>query len=151
MNQFDQILSKQRTELNKAFEEIEKNAQRREREAVQQHQVELKEVNASIDGLRSEIDFEFIKKQLKDQALEDKRLSLAVQDMQGKVEEALKQIEAGSNISKESEETNRQNLKRITDIQAEIINIRNAPTKPARKQLCTAIASAIWKTKSMSC
>ena len=133
LNQFDQILSKQRTELNKAFEEIEKNAQRREREAVQQHQVELKEVNASIDGLRSEIDFELIKKQLKDQTLEGKRLSLAVQDMQGKVEDALKQVEAGSNISKESEETNRQNLKRITDMQAEIINIRKR-TDEAREK-----------------
>ena len=133
LNQFDQILSKQRIELNKAFEEIEKNAQRREREAVQQHQVELKEVNASIDGLRSEIDFELIKKQLKDQTLEGKRLSLVVQDMQGKVEDALKQIEAGLNISKESEETNRQNLKRITDMQAEITNIRKR-TDEAREK-----------------
>ena len=124
MNQFDQILSKQRTELNRAFEEIEKNAQRREREAVQQHQTELKQVNASIDGLRSEIDFESIKKQLKDQAMEDKRLSLAIQDIQPKIEEALKQIEAGLNISKELEETNRQNLKRITDIQAEMAAVR---------------------------
>ncbi len=133
LNQFDQILSKQRTELNKAFEEIEKNAQRREREAVQQHQIELKDVNASIAGLRSEIDFESIKKQLKDQALEGKRLSLVVQDMQQKIEEALKQIESGLNISKESEETNRQNLKRITDIQAEMTAVRRRADEAREK------------------
>ncbi len=133
LNQFDQILSKQRTELNKAFEEIEKNAQRREREAVLQHQVELKEVNASIDGLRSEIDFESIKKQLKDQAMEDKRLSFAIQDIPPKIEEALKQIEAGVNISRESEETNRQNLKRITDIQAEMTAVRRRADEAREK------------------
>ncbi len=111
-------------ELNKAFEEIEKNAQRREREAAKQHQSEVKEINASIDELRASSDLEPFRKQLKDQALEDKRLSLAIQDVQPKIEEALKQIEAGLNISKESEETNRQNLKQITDIQAEMAAIR---------------------------
>ena len=124
LNQFDQILAKQRAELNKAFEEIEKNAQRREREAAKQHQSEVKEINASIDELRASSDLEPFRKQLKDQALEDKRLSLAIQDVQPKIEEALKQIEAGLNISKESEETNRQNLKQITDIQAEMAAIR---------------------------
>ena len=56
--------------------------------------------------------------------MEDKRLSLAIQDIQPKIEEALKQIETGLNLSKESEETNRQNLKRITDIQAEMAAVR---------------------------
>ena len=74
-----------------------------------------------------------IKKQLKDQAMEDKRLSLAIQDIQPKIEEALKQIEAGLNISKESEETNRQNLKRITDIQAEMTAVRRRANKAREK------------------
>jgi chromosome segregation ATPase len=124
LNQFDQILSKQRAELNKAFEDIEKNAQRRERETGKQHQLELKDINASIDELRAATNFEPFKKQLKDQSLEDKRLSLAIQDMQQKVEEALKQAELGLNISKESEETSRQNLKRISDMQAEMAAVR---------------------------
>jgi chromosome segregation ATPase len=124
LNQFDQILSKQRAELNKAFEDIEKNAQRRERETGKQHQLELKDINASIDELRAATNFEPLKKQLKDQSLEDKRLSLAIQDMQEKVEEALKQSEAGLNASKGSEETNRQNLKRIADIQVEMAVVR---------------------------
>ncbi len=124
LNQFDQILSKQRAELNKAFEDIEKNAQRRERETGKQHQLELKDINASIDELRAATNFEPFKKQLKDQSLEDKRLSLAIQDMQEKVEEALKQSEAGLNASKGSEETNRQNLKRIADIQVEMAVVR---------------------------
>ena len=124
LNQFDEILSKQRAELNKAFEDIEKNAQRRERETGKQHQLELKDINASIDELRAATNFEPFKKQLKDQSLEDKRLSLAIQDMQPKIEEAFKQAELGLNISKESEGTNRQNLKRITDIQAEMAAVR---------------------------
>lgn len=133
LNQFDQILAKQRAELNKAFEDIEKNAQRREREAIQQRQIEVKEINASVDGLRSEFDFESIRKQVKDQALEDKRLSFAVQDIQQKVEEALKQIDLGSNISRESEETNRQNLKRITDLQAELTTVRKRADEAREK------------------
>ncbi|HEY9151409.1 MAG TPA: hypothetical protein VIN60_00880 [Anaerolineales bacterium] len=124
LNQFDQILSKQRAELNKSFADIEKEAQRREREATKQRSLELKEVNAAIDELRAATNFEPFKKQLKEQALEDKRLSLDIQDMQPKIEAALKQIEAGLFISKESEETHRQNLKRITDIQAELAAVR---------------------------
>jgi chromosome segregation ATPase len=124
LNQFDQILSKQRTELNKALEGIEKSAQLREREAAKQRQSELKEINSSIDELRASSNLEPLKKQLKDQAMEDKRLSLAIQDIQPKIEEALKQIETGLNLSKESEETNRQNLKRISDIQAEMAAVR---------------------------
>ena len=84
----------------------------------------MKEINASIDELRASSNLEPLKKQLKDQAMEDKRLSLAIQDIQPKIEEALKQIETGLNISKESEETNRQNLKQIADIQAEMGAVR---------------------------
>ncbi|HUI90103.1 MAG TPA: hypothetical protein VLX61_15400 [Anaerolineales bacterium] len=124
LNQFDQIFSKQRIELNKNFEEIEKNAQRREREAIQQRQMELKEVNASVDGLRAEFDPETIRKQLKDQTLEGKRLSLAVQDMQQQVERTVKQISEDLGVSKEIEENSRLNLKRITDLQAEMAAIR---------------------------
>jgi len=124
LNQFDQILSKQRTELNKSLEEIEKNAQRREREMTQQRQLELKELNTSLDSLRVESETESIKKQLKDQALEGRRLSLAVQDMQQKVEDALKLISEDLSISKEVDESNRQNLKRITDLQGEMTSVR---------------------------
>ena len=124
LNQFDQILSKQRTELNKALEGIEKSTQLSQREASKQRQSELKEINASIDELRTSSNLEPLKEQLKDQTLEGKRLSLIVQDMQGKVEEALKQIAGGLDIAKESEETNRQNLKRISDMQAEMAAVR---------------------------
>ena len=124
LNQFDQILAKQRAELNKAFEDVGKNAQLREREAAKQRQSELKGINASIDELRVASDLEPLKKQLKDQALEGKRLSLIVQDLQQKVEDAMKQIAGGLDLAKESEETNRQNRKRITDIQAEMAAVR---------------------------
>ncbi len=124
LNQFDQILSKQRTDLTKSLDEIEKNAQRREREAAQQRQIELKEIKASIAELRLEMDPELTKKQLKDQVLEGKRLALVVQDMHQKVEEALKKISEDLSISKEVEENNRQNLKRITDLQAEMTTVR---------------------------
>ena len=124
LNQFDQILSKQRAELNKALESIEKSTQLRAREAAKQRHSELKEINTSIDELRASSNLEPLKKQLKDQTLEGKRQSLVVQDTQGKVEEALKQITEDLNLSKETEETSRQNLKRITDLQAEMAAVR---------------------------
>ena len=133
LNQFDQILSKQRAELNKAFEDIEKNAQRRDLEAAKQRQSELKEINTTIDELRAEADLDAFKKQLKDQFLENKRLSFAIQDMQPKIEEALKQIETGLNLSKESEEAHRQDLKRITDLQAEMTAVRKRADEAREK------------------
>ena len=135
LNQFDQILSKQRAELNKSFADIEKEAQRRERESTKQRQLELKEVNVAIDELRASTDFEPFKKQLKEQALEDKRLSLAIQDLQPKIDTALKQIETGLNVSKESEETHRQSLKRITDVQAELAAVRKRADEAREKTM----------------
>jgi chromosome segregation ATPase len=133
LNQFDQILSKQRAELNKALEGIEKNAQNREIQAIKQRQTELKEINASVEELRASFDLEPVKKQLKVQVLDEKRLWLVVQDMQQKVEEALKQIAEEVGVSKDTEESNRQNLKRLTDIQAEIATVRKRADEAREK------------------
>ena len=98
LDQFDQILSKQRVETSRALEEIEKNAQRREREAALQRQAELSEVNAAISDLRRTADLEPLRKQLRDLTLEDKRQAVTMQDTQQKMDAALKQIEAALNI-----------------------------------------------------
>jgi chromosome segregation ATPase len=135
LDQFDQLLSKQRTEWGRALEAIEKTAGQRERETLKQRQAEMADVNASIEELRASLEFEPIKKQLKEQALDDKRLSLAVQDLQQKMDEAAKQIESVSNLSKESDETNRQNLKRLTDLQAEMAAVRKRADEAREKTM----------------
>ena len=135
LDQFDQLFSKQRTEWGKALEAIEKTAGQRERETLKQRQAEMKDVNASIDELRASLEFEPIKKQLKAQSLDDKRLSLDIQDLKQKVDEAAKQIESVSNLSKESDETNRQNLKRLTDMQAEMVAVRKRADEAREKTL----------------
>ncbi len=135
LNQFDQILAKQRNELNKSFEDIEKNAQRREREAAKLRQLELKEINAALDELRAGFDLEPIKKQIKDQALEDKRLSLSLQDLSPKIEKALKQVEANLNIAKESGEAHRLSQKQIADLQTEIAVIRKRADEAREKTM----------------
>jgi chromosome segregation ATPase len=135
LNQFEQILTKQRAELGKAIDAIDKNAQQREREAVKQRQLELRGVNASIEELRAATDLEPINKQLKELALEDKRLSLSIQDLPPKIEEASKQAEAALNISKETEGAYRQTLKRITDLQTEMAAVRKYAEEAREKSV----------------
>src|SRR5262249_10411204 len=89
MNQFDDILEKQRSELNKALDTVEKTAQNRKRESSRLHQSELKQINARVTELHTSFGPDGLQKQYKDQAIELKRLSLAMQDIQTRLEQAL--------------------------------------------------------------
>ena len=95
----------------------------------------MADVNASIEELRASLEFEPIKKQLKEQALDDKRLSLDIQDLQQKLDAVAQPIESSLNIAKEANEAHRQNLKQITDLQAEMVAVRKRADEAREKTL----------------
>ncbi len=124
LNQFDQMMEKQRGDLNKLVEAAEKHAMRREQEAAKLYRAELNEINKSIAKINSQLKFDEIEEQFKVQAHEEQRLNLAIQDMRAKVEEVAEKSNQMLIAQKPLEEGRRQDAKRLTDLQGELAAVR---------------------------
>ena len=124
LNQFDQMMEKQRGDLNKLVDAAEKRALRREQESAKLNRTELNEINKSITKIAAQLKFDEIDKQFKVQAHEEQRLNLAVQDMRTKVEEAAEKSDQVLIALKPVEEARRQDVKRLTDLQGELAAVR---------------------------
>jgi len=124
LNQFDEILSKQRTDMNNALGELEKKHQRREKDRLKRHQDDLKEINNSLPELDQSKDILELKKLIKQRADEDIKLNVAITEIKPKIEEATRKSEDVASSYKLLEESRRQDIKRVADIQGEITSVR---------------------------
>ncbi len=124
INQFDELMSKQRTDLNKLLDASEKAAVRREQEVAKIHSTEMEEIRKAIFHLGNSIHTEEIEKKFKDRAHEEQRLSLSMQDLRTTVEEAVAQSKDVALTQKALEEARRQDVKRLADLQGELASVR---------------------------
>lgn len=122
--QFDEVIARLRTDMNQALEAVEKKHQRREREASKRHQAELEELNKALIALDRSKDIEELRRKLKERADEDIRLSVALTEMEPKAEEAVRKAEDAVQTYKLLEESRRQDVKRVADLQGEIVAVR---------------------------
>ena len=132
LNQFDQIMAKQRADLNKIVEGSEKRAQRREQEAARLHRVEVEGIHKTLTKLIETLKPEEITKKFKDQAHEEQRLALAVQDMRAQLDEVIEKNKV-FDAQKVLEETRRQDAKRLADLQGELASIRKRADEAREK------------------
>jgi chromosome segregation ATPase len=124
MNQFDQMMTKQRTDLSKMIETMEKATVRREQEGIKLHHTELEELRKSITVIGRTIDPEDIYKKIKDQTRESQRLNLAVQDIGAKIDAVVGKNDEILLAQKAMEEPRRQDAKRLADLQGELASVR---------------------------
>lgn len=136
VNQFDQIVIKQRAELGKLIDTVEKNGQQREQDAARLHAVQLEELRKRIIELGKNVTVDEAGK--KDRAREDKRLTTAVQDIRVSVDAAVQKSKDAFEAQKLFEETHRQDPKRLADIQAELASIRKRADDAREKVLLQA-------------
>jgi chromosome segregation ATPase len=122
IEQFDQILAKHRIEVARSTEAIEKNAARREQEALAAHQTDMEELRKTIFELRTGISAE--QAASKDRTHEDQRRTLALQDMSVAVEAANHLSKEVQEAQRSIEEARRQDAKRLADLQAEMASVR---------------------------
>src|SRR5574341_264989 len=134
LNQFDQIMAKQRSDLNKIVEASEKRAQQREQEAAKLHRVEVEGINKTLTKLTETLKPEEINKKFKDQAHEEQRLTLAVQDMRAQLDEIIEKNKV-FDAQKVLEETRRQDAKRLADLQGELASIRKRADEAREKTI----------------
>ncbi|GAB4505711.1 MAG: hypothetical protein Fur0043_27080 [Anaerolineales bacterium] len=122
--QFEEAVARQRADMNQALEALEKKHQRREREALKRHQTELEELNKALAALDRSKDIEELRRKLKERADEDIRLSVALTEIKPQVEEAVRKAEEVAQTYKLLEDSRRQDVKRVADLQGEIVAVR---------------------------
>jgi chromosome segregation ATPase len=122
IEQFDQMLTKQRADWAKMVETLDKNAVRREQEIVKGHHADLEEIRKTVFQVSSTVSAEAAAK--KDLAREEQRRSLALQDLRAAMEAGARERNEIVEAHKTLEETRRQESKRLADLQAELASVR---------------------------
>jgi len=124
LTQYDELLSKERADMNKAIDDLEKKHQRRERDMLKRYQEGLEEINKFLPNLDQSKDITELKKLIKQRADEDIKLNVAITEIKPKIDEALRKSEDVGSSYKVFEENRRQDIKRVADLQGEITSIR---------------------------
>ena len=124
LNQFDEILAKQRTDMNKALDDLEKKHQRREKDRLKRHKEDLEDITKSLPKLDQSKDITELKKLIKQRADEDIKLNIAITEIKPKIDDAIRKSEDAVASNKLIEESRRQDVKRLADIQGEIVSVR---------------------------
>ncbi len=122
--QFEEVIARQRADINQALDSLDKKHQRREREALKRHQAELEELNKALAALDKSKEIEELKRKLKERADEDIRLNVAITEIKPNAEEALRKVEDITQTYRLLEDARRQDVKRVADLQGEIVAVR---------------------------
>jgi len=124
LSQFDELLSKERADMNKTIDELEKKHIRREKDSITRYQEGIKEVTASLPKLDQSKDILELKKLIKQRADEYIKLNVAVTELKPKIDDAVRKSQDVATSNKLIEESRRQDIKRVADIQGEITSVR---------------------------
>jgi chromosome segregation ATPase len=138
VDQFETMLNKQRGEMIKIIEENDKKQSQSVRESTKFVHPELEQINKAISQLKISTDLTDIKKQLKERAVEVQRLSVTVTDFKTHVDEATRSNDDVLHALKALDETRKNDLKRVTDIQGELTAIRKRVDENREKAIMSA-------------
>lgn len=138
LEQFETILTRQRSDFVKMIEENEKAHTLTERENTKRLQTELLEINKALANLKTTTNLTEIKKQIKERADEMQRVLNNVSDLKFRVEEVVRTKDDVAHSLKAAEETRKNDLKRVADIQGEVTSIRKRIDESRDKTTITA-------------
>ncbi len=124
IDQFDDVILKQRVEAKKAVDEVEKKQKLREKDFLKLHYEGLEEIKKSLPELDQTKDIAELKKLIKQRVDEYIKLNVAVTELKPKIDEAVRKSEDLVTSNKVLEENRRQDVKRVADLQGEITSVR---------------------------
>ena len=124
VEQYESMLTKQRSDIIKLIDENDKAHSLVERDSTKRTQNELADLNKAILDLKTTINLAELKKQLKERADEMQRVLTNVNDLKFRVEEGVRNSEDVIHSLKAVEETRKNDLKRVADIQGEVTSLR---------------------------
>jgi chromosome segregation ATPase len=124
LDQFETLLTRQRAEIIKLIEENEKARSLTERENAKRSQTEISEINKVIAQIKTTTNLTEIKKQIKERADEMQRVLNNVSDLKLRVDEAVRTKDDAMHSLKAIEETRKNDLKQVADVQGEVTALR---------------------------
>lgn len=124
VEQFEALITKQRNEIIKLIDDKEKARALADKETAKRIQAELSDINLAISQIKTSADVSELKKQLKERTDEIQRILNNVSDLRTRVDESLRYKDDVLHSLKAVEETRKNDLKRVTDVQGEITAIR---------------------------
>jgi chromosome segregation ATPase len=122
LEQFETLLSKQRTDILKLIEENEKDRLRIERETTKRTQAQMDDLNKTLTELKVATTSQDAK--FKERASSIDRMSNNINDLKSLVDESVRSNENILHSFKAIDETRKNDLKRIADIQGDITSLR---------------------------
>jgi chromosome segregation ATPase len=121
VDQFDGIVTKNRAEINRFIEELEKKREESQLEQDKKFQAQITPVNKALIELRKLKDpISALENDIKVRVDEEARLSRGISEMKGKVEAATRASEEVQHAQSLTEDSRRQDAKRLTDLQGEV-------------------------------
>jgi chromosome segregation ATPase len=125
MDNYDEILLQQRVEVNRQFEEIDKQTKRREEEMEKVRRVEMRALDGSIADIHKELEtIAGLKRGLQARVEEEMRLTRALDEIRLKMQEMKRSEEEYSRTYRLVEDGRRQDSKRLVDMQGEVAALR---------------------------
>jgi chromosome segregation ATPase len=124
IDRFDEVILKQRVEAKNELEAVEKKHLVREKKIVKDYQGALEEIRKLLPPLDQSKDIVELKKMIKQRADEYIKLNVAVTELKPKIDDAVRKSEDVATSNKLIEESRRQDIKRVADLQGEITSVR---------------------------
>lgn len=125
IDQFEVLVSRQREDLKKMIEEVDKRFQKRELEITTQHHKDIEPFYKEIAELRQELtEIPPLKRDIKARIAEEERLRLEIKALRPPIDEAMRAIEEVARAQRPYEENRKQDIKRVADLQGELVSLR---------------------------
>ena len=128
LNRFEPIeasIAKLRVDFTRMIEQVEKNQTERERETEKNRLADIEALNQAIKVVRDGLDpIPLIKKDLKARETEEHRLSRLIAEVDKKILDIQRSDEEYIRAQKIMEENQRQNSKKVVDMQGEVSSVR---------------------------
>jgi chromosome segregation ATPase len=121
---FENSLTKQRADISESIDALEKKHQQREKDMVKRYQAGLEEISESLPKLDQSQEISELRKLIKLRADEDIKLNIAVTELKPKIDDAVRKSEDTAISVKLVEDSRRQDIKRVADMQGEITAVR---------------------------
>lgn len=124
LNQFEEIFTRQRTDTAAAIADVDKTAQKREKDIADRYQTQIEKLHKGIEDVRKLTDTSDIRKQLKDKATEEIRVTQAITDLRARVDSMVEIHDTLQRTQKAGDEVRRQDVKRVADMAGDIAALR---------------------------
>lgn len=125
IDQFEALVSKQREDLKKLIDELDKRFQARVQEITTQHHKDIEPFHREIAELRQELtQIPPLQRDIKARVAEEERLRQEIKTLRPPIDEAMRAIEEVARSQRPYEENRKQDLKRVADLQGELVSLR---------------------------